>query len=251
VAVASLLGLAAWGIASAQERTPRLDKPSVPVRIVIGSLDIDLPVLSSEANVPGNVPGYPLCDVAQYWTAYDLPGAPGTTWILAHAQQGMFLPLLEEAVATDGASLLGREVELQLRDGRLLTYRIGQVERHAIDRDIAQRRSRKAQRLVLQTSEGPAGTIPKLLMAARLVRATSTDEPAPAARPRACSDAPSPRRTIRPDRSVTPGASLPPSTDPTASVRRPEEAMPIVLGAGLAVVAGAVVLTLLLRRRAR
>ena len=28
-------------------------------------------------NVPGNTGGYPLCDVAQYWTRYDLPGSPG------------------------------------------------------------------------------------------------------------------------------------------------------------------------------
>ena len=43
--------------------------------------------------MPGNSRDYPLCDVAQYWTIYDLPGAPGTTWIYAHAQPGMFLPI--------------------------------------------------------------------------------------------------------------------------------------------------------------
>ena len=54
----------------------------------------------SERNVPGNPRGYPLCDVAQYWTIYDLPGKPGTTWIYAHAQEGMFLPLFTISEAT-------------------------------------------------------------------------------------------------------------------------------------------------------
>ena len=71
----------------------RLDKPSVPVRIQVPYAGIDLPVVSSERNVRGNSADYPLCDVAEYWTRYDLPGAPGTAWIYAHAQPGMFLPL--------------------------------------------------------------------------------------------------------------------------------------------------------------
>ena len=144
--------------------------------------------------MPGNVRDYPLCDVAQYWTRYDLPGAPGTTWIYAHAQPGMFLPLLLEAEATSGEGLLGEMVTLQLQDGRLLRYRIVEVKQHAYNRRLALRARPSQQRLILQTSEGPPGTIPKLQVAANLIGATYTDEAAPKAQPRACWQ-PRPRAT--------------------------------------------------------
>lgn len=200
--------LAAPAVRAAQE-SPPLDEPSVPTRISVPSLGIDLPVVSSQLRVRGNVRGYPLCDVAQYWTIYDLPGAPGTTWIYAHAQPGMFLPLLENTVASGGTGPLGKLVTLQLRDGRVLRYRIDQVKQHALDRSIARRDRPSEHRLILQTSEGPSGTIPKLQIAARLVGATMADERAPRARPRACSQ---PRRTSgqgrRPSASPTPAAGI-------------------------------------------
>jgi len=181
------LMLAAAGAATvAAQGKPPLDEPGIPVRIRVPDLRVDLPVVSSERTVPGNARDYPLCDVAQYWTIYDLPGAPGTTWIYAHAQPGMFLPMFLAADSTDGAGLLGKLVTLQLRDGRLLRYRIDEVKQHAYNRRIALLGRRNAQRLVLQTSEGPPGTIPKLQVSARLVGAGWTDEPAPKAKPRAC-----------------------------------------------------------------
>ena len=72
--------------------------------------------------------------------------------------------------------LLGRLIRLQLRDGRLLTYRIAQVD-VAYDWDIAQRPNKRQHRLVLQTSTG-IGSAPKLLVAARLVDVGATDEQA-------------------------------------------------------------------------
>lgn len=233
---------------------PRLDKPSVPVRIQVPSLGIDLPVMSSNETLPGNprlsgdVPFYPLCDVAQHWVIYDLPGAPGTAWIYAHAQPGMFLPLLDEAVATDGDGLLGRDVEVQLRDGRVLVYRISDVRQHSTDRTIAARDRPGGQRLVLQTSEGPPGTIPKLMMAARLVNARFTDEPAPEPRPRVCSDAPRP--TPRPTR-VRPSPSASAVVDPNggASGGGSPDVTGVMLGFGVALTGGAVLLTIWLRRR--
>jgi hypothetical protein len=212
--------------------TPPTDRPAVPVRIWIDSVGVDLPVVSSDRKVRGNPPGYPLCDVAQYWTRYDLPGAPGTAWIYAHAQPGMFLPLLERAVATDGAGLLGEAVTLQLEDGRLLTYRIDSVKQHATTRRIARGRARGEHRLVLQTSEGGPGTIPKLQMAAHLLSAAWTSEPAPRARPRVCSTAP------RPDR---PGRRRPQATPPPAPGEAPLDVASIALGAG-AVLLGSFVL---------
>ena len=203
----------AVGPAVATHGAPEQTRGAVPVRITIGSLGIDLPVVSSEMEVRGNVPGYPLCDVAQYWTLYDLPGAPGTTWIYAHARPGMFLPLLDIAEATDGAGLMNLEVTLQLADGRLLTYRIDTVRQHAVDRSIGRHGDGREQRLVLQTSEGPAGTIPKLQLAGQLVAGTRTDEPGPEARPRACS---SPPGTDGPDRPRTHGPSASPVSSPSA-----------------------------------
>jgi hypothetical protein len=172
--------------ASAQDQKPPLDEAAAPVRVTIPSLGIDLPVVSSERNVSGNVRGYPLCDVAQYWTRYDLPGAPGTAWVYAHAQPGMFLPMLLRAEATNGDGLLGTQVLLQLRDGRLLRYRIDEVRQRATNQSIAQGTRPREHRLILQTSEGPPGTPTRLQVAATLVSAAWTDEPAPKPEPRAC-----------------------------------------------------------------
>ena len=54
-------------------------EPAVASRVVVPSLDIDLPV------VPGN-PGYPLCDVAQWLAYYGQPGEPRTVYLYAHAR---------------------------------------------------------------------------------------------------------------------------------------------------------------------
>jgi hypothetical protein len=226
-----------------------LDEPGVPVRIRVPSLGIDLPVVSSERDVPGNRRGYPLCDVAQYWRIYDLPGAPGTAWIYAHAQAGMFLPLLLNAQATDGNGLLGRLVTVQLRDGRLLRYRIDQVRQHALDRRIARRSRTGEQKLVLQTSEGPPGTVPKLHVAAHLTGVERTDERAPRARPRACWQ---PRTGTTDGRDGRPGASPSPAT--TAGSTGDEgpgtlgSAVSLALGGG-AVLLGALIFAVYLVRR--
>jgi hypothetical protein len=164
----------------------RLDKSSRPVRVRVPSLRIDLPIVWDGRKIPGGSPGYPACDVAEYWSAFGEPGAPGTAWILAHAQQGMFLPLLTTLRSKGKQALLGRTVEVQLRDGRLLTYRTYKVDPSATNTGIGTRKLKDGEhRLVLQTSTG-VGSAPKLLVAARLVDATITDEPRPTPDPRAC-----------------------------------------------------------------
>ena len=163
-----------------------VDTPSRPVRVRVPSLGIDLPVVSDERRVSGSSPGYPACDVALTWSAFDLPGQPGTAWVLAHAQEGMFLPLLELLRTEGPSSLLGRRVELQLRDGRLFTYRTYRVDPRATNAEIGTSGRRPGEhRLVLQTSTG-IGSAPKLLVAARLVDVASTDETRPRPEPRAC-----------------------------------------------------------------
>jgi hypothetical protein len=241
-AATSRVAAQAVEVGPAVEGKPPLDEPAVPVRIRVPNLGIDLPVVSSERTLPGNVRGYPLCDVAHYWTRYDLPGAPGTTWIYAHAQPGMFLPLLLTANATAGRGLIGQKVTLQLRDRRLLTYRITEVKQHAVDRRIASRSQPGEQRLILQTSEGPPGTIPKLQVAARLVDAAWTDSRAPKPQPRVCSHP----RTGRADggKPGGPKASAPPAVTANGEV----DSAPLALGGG-AVLLGAVLLAIYLVRR--
>ncbi len=174
--------------APSKEADAALD--DVPSRIVVPALSIDLPVVSGDLVVAGNAPDYPLCDVAQYLTTYRYPGRIGTTtWIYAHARPGMFLPLLEASEKDDGAALIGSEVEVYSTAGQRYTYRVTDVHRHAVDRSSALV-SPESRRLVLQTSEGPSGTVPKLQVAADFIEVTpsTTAESMPSAAPRDCND---------------------------------------------------------------
>jgi hypothetical protein len=233
-------------VAVAVESNVRLDKASVPVRIRVPYAGIDLPIVSSKKNVRGNQAGYPLCDVAQYWTKYDLPGAPGTAWIYAHAQPGMFLPLFNISEATDGNGLLGKIAEVQLKDGRLLRYRITDVKERAYSRKIAQRGRPSQHRLILQTSTGPPGTVPKLQVAGRLIGASRTNEPAPKAQPRACWQ-PRPKATPKKNGKKD-GATPSPAPVVTASAGEPIDGITLLLGGG-AVLLGATLVAVYLVRR--
>jgi hypothetical protein len=161
---------------------------AVASRLVIGFLGVDLPVISDEVNLPGNPEGYPLCDVAQYLSAYRQPGEPGATYLFAHAQPGMLLKLLKESREEDGRALLGQSIFVFTSDGRRHDYTIFEVKRHAIDWEIADDVAPGEERLVIQTSEGPSGTPEKLQIAARPV-SVETVGPAiaqPSPEPRAC-----------------------------------------------------------------
>jgi hypothetical protein len=235
-------------VAAAAEGRPPLSEPGIPVRIRVPDLGIDLPVVSSELKVAGNTRDYPLCDVAQYWTIYDLPGAPGTTWVYAHAQPGMFLPLFLTADATGGAGLIGKIVTLQLRDGRFLRYRVFEVKQSAYNRRIALRNRPGEHRLVLQTSEGPPGTIPKLQVAARLVGAGWTDEPAPKARPRACWQPRAAAGGSQGGNRNRPNATEAPAAAGAATGGGPTDAVALAVGGG-AVLLGSTLFAIYLVRR--
>lgn len=161
----------------------------VATRVVIPSEQIDLPVISRQQRVPGQGPDlYPPCNVALYHDAFGQPGTDGSTYLYAHAREGMFLPLLEASQRQEGASLLGALVEVYTADDRLYVYEIFTVKRHALDFSLALDVPPGEQRLVLQTSEGPRGTVPKLQVAARLVSElpATPEEARPRARPVAC-----------------------------------------------------------------
>ena len=175
---------------------PTIPPPTAPppgtgpfaTRIVVPSLSIDLPVVPGDLVVKGNKNFYPLCDVAMYMPSFVQPGQPGSTYIYGHAQKGMFAPFLKNSQINDGASMLGALVEVYTSDDMLHLYELYKVKRHALDLSLATNVPPGEHRLVLQTSEGVTGTVPKLQMAARplsVVPATHADA-VPTPHPRVC-----------------------------------------------------------------
>lgn len=162
--------------------TPTAAVEAQATRIVIPSLGIDLAV------VPGAT-DYPLCNVAQYLFGFASPGQPGTTYLYGHARAGMFLPLLEQSEIDDGAGMIGALVELYTADLKKHIYQIDIVKRHATDLTLAYELEPGEHRLIMQTSEGPHGTIPKLQVAASPIGIFSATAAAalPTAHPRDCS----------------------------------------------------------------
>ena len=144
--------------------------------------------MSGDAQVRGNRDNYPLCDVAQYLTYFGHPGQAGTAYIYAHAQRGMFLPLLRASQRDDGAEMIGALVEVYTADSKLHLYEIYRVKRHARDFSLANDVPPGEHILVLQTSEGTAGHIPKLQVAARPLTILPADPAAanPRPNPRPC-----------------------------------------------------------------
>jgi sortase family protein len=160
--------------------------PAIASRVVVPAMKIDLPIVAQSFG-PGKGT-YPLCDVAQYLEVFGQPSEPGTTYLYAHAREGMFLPLLRASERNNGRSMIGDLVQVYTTDGTLYLYEIFRVKRHSRDFSLADDVPLGEQRLILQTSEGPKGTIPKLQIAARLVSiGTATlDEANPKAKPRDC-----------------------------------------------------------------
>ena len=61
------------------------------------------------------------------------PGSPGTTYLYAHAREGMFLPLLRTA----DAKMVGMLVQVYTSDNQLFLYEITRVMRHQDSLDFA------------------------------------------------------------------------------------------------------------------
>jgi hypothetical protein len=155
----------------------------VATRVVVPRLQIDLPVMLQEGAQYGS---YPLCDVALYQPLLGQPGEGRATYIYAHAREGMFLPLLIASQTNDGKRLLGDVVLVYTSDNFVFQYEISQVKRHVTDLNDAFAVTQET--LFLQTSEGPAGTVPKLQVVASFVskdKANPQDAHPPAA-PRIC-----------------------------------------------------------------
>jgi hypothetical protein len=155
--------------ASSPSAEPTFPPGRIATRIVIRRLDIDLPiVLQTDYDS-----SYPLCNVAMYIPSLYQPGQGKATYLYAHAREGMFLPLLTASQHNDGAKLLGVTVEVYTSDSWLYLYTITEVRRHT--RSLQSAYNTKTERLFMQTSEGPNGTIPKLQVVADFLSAEPTD----------------------------------------------------------------------------
>ncbi len=151
----------------------------VATRVAIPDLGVDLPVTRQRTS-------YPPCDVAMYLREFRQPGQGGPVYLYAHAQRGMFLPLLERSRRRDGASMLGMRAYVWTGDNQRFEYEIYRVRRHARNfRPVVRARG---ETLWLQTSEGPNASYPKLQVAARLVGSVAVDhaEAHPKPRPVSC-----------------------------------------------------------------
>lgn len=178
-------------------RVPALQPPAFTSRIVVKDLSIDLPVISGDLQPP---PSYPLCDVAAYVTLFGQPYETGITYISAHAQKGMFAPLLAASERNDGAEILGMAVSVYTNDGRRFDYEVSRVVRHRTDYSIIDEIPLDEQTLIMQTSEGVYGTVEKLQVIATFVGETPVElaEANPVPNPRDCQPGQSPQPTVSP-----------------------------------------------------
>jgi len=132
----------------------------VATRIAMPGLKIDLPVVRGPS-------GYPYCNVAMYYPTLSQPREGGVSFLYAHARVGMFLPLLERSKINNGASLLGATIHVWTSNDLVSTYRIVKVRRHVTT--LAGAFSSTTEQLWVQTSEGPHGTLQKLIVVARRI----------------------------------------------------------------------------------
>ena len=115
---------------------------SIATRIKVPALAIDLPVVASPPNEQ-----FPLCYVAEYISLdkhFAYPGLPQATYIYAHAQTGMFGPLLVASKVNDGAAMIGMWVEVYTDDNQRHIYEITEVIRGVLDTSASLDRALKA-----------------------------------------------------------------------------------------------------------
>jgi hypothetical protein len=136
--------------------SPKIPADRVATRVRIAALGIDLPIVKP----PKDPTAYPYCNVAMYIQALGQPGEGHATYLYAHARTGMFLPILNASLVQNGKKMLGMVVEVWTSDAQRFLYEITEVRRHTTD--LLDAINARGEELWLQTSEGPAGTKPKL-----------------------------------------------------------------------------------------
>lgn len=163
---------------------PASGRAGPPTRVAIPSLGIDLPVVAPPRNST-----WPLCDVAEFFRppAFQHPGEGGVTYIYAHAQEGMFLPILLASRRSGGRAMIGDWVTVWTANNHRYSYRISSVRRFQKSLDWAF--ALPPNSLVLQTSENQYRTGTKVMLVARQVGGpvqATTAEAQPPAKPRVC-----------------------------------------------------------------
>jgi hypothetical protein len=163
--------------------SPDATPTRVASRVVIPALRIDLPVVRP----PSDPNHFPYCGVAEFLPELSQPGYPGTTYLFAHARDGMFLPLLRTA----DAKMVGMLVQVYTSDNQLFLYEMTRVLRHQDNLDAAF--GATAEQLILQTSEGPRAGVPGhtglvMMVVARPLSSGPADPKAanPVAKPLVC-----------------------------------------------------------------
>jgi hypothetical protein len=178
-----LITLPPLGSGGPPSAIPSIPPDRVATRVRILALKIDLPVVAPGA-------GHPPCDVALWYRDSRLrqPGEGRATYLYAHAQAGMFLPLLTASKVANGNRVIGMVVEVWTSDDQRFLYVITNVLRHvpvgsAFDAPFAAR----TEQLWLQTSEG-IGPQPKLQIVAEPLSQEAADhaDANPTPHPRAC-----------------------------------------------------------------
>jgi hypothetical protein len=167
--------------------SPSAPSDRVATRVRVAALDIDLPVIRQPD--PDVVP----CDVAMYYEIADdprlaQPGSGLATYLYAHAQPGMFLPILDASKVQNGNAMLGMVVEVWTSDDQRFLYEITEVLRHVpYDEAFEEALNAGREELWLQTSEG-RGEQPKLQVVALPISQEAADpaEAQPDAKPRRC-----------------------------------------------------------------
>ena len=152
---------------------------SFATRIAIPALSIDLPIIK-----PGS--GYPLCNVAMYIQELSQPREAGVTLIYAHARKGMFEPLLLRSRVNNGASLIGATIKVWSSNNLVSTYKVTRVRLHVTSLDGVF--DIGPEQLWIQTSEGPRGTVGKLIVVAKRTgyEAASHESAHPTPHPKVC-----------------------------------------------------------------
>ena len=159
-------------------------KAGRPTRVAMPSLGIDLP-----AGRPPRRSTWPLCDVAEYFRppAFQHPGSGGVTYVYAHAQEGMFLPILEVSRRRNGRAMVGDRVIVWTLNNHRYTYRVTEVRR--FQKSLKWAYALPPNSLVLQTSENQYRTGSKVMLVARQVgdpMLAPEAEANPTAKPRVC-----------------------------------------------------------------
>jgi hypothetical protein len=164
------------------EPSPSVPPDRVATRVRVAALGIDLPVIAQPgATVP--------CDVAMYLGDMRQPGADRATYLYAHAQRGMFLPILDASRVNKGFGMIGDIVEVYTSDDKLFLYEVFEVRLHVpFDTGLEDAIAATSDEVWLQTSEGIGTTFPKLQIVGKPLSSGPAD-PAnahPTPNPRAC-----------------------------------------------------------------